>query len=710
MKNVCAIYARYSNVDKRTEKDEYQSITNQIKILTEYAKENNFIIYDKYFDHHVSGANFNRDGLNKLIEDAKAKKFSILLVKDLSRFGRNYIEVGKYINDIFPDLGIRFIAVNDEFDSSKEYDESNIALKNVLNHIYLKDIGRKIRKATAIRLTKEMCRSRHYGYIIKNKIAIIYEPEAKIVRRIFEEASNNKDLTQIYIDLNNEKIPCPCKSYSIKMNKEDKTKRNLWILENIKLMIQDEFYTGVSINAKTNAKSTDKRNIRVENTHPAIIPKELFDKVNKNYKEPEITLKRRESLRHMLYCKKCLARNNLNKEKAAISLTEKDGKYYYHDNNCNTYYPYELFNKRVYDELLEKYLYIRSHKEEYINKCLIELSSTDGKALEYYNLKIKYQNEFSEYFEKYMTGEISENTYNIKSLDLKNNISKCNEYINHLSFDNVKVNLVTNKVNKFINTFYESDKVIDVIKEFIDIVLYDQRNGKLDIILKLETEIDLPSSKLENIIIPEVIRRKDFDLRKIILDILKEHPFLKIKGILSYAREIWDGFNYNMIKKTVLKLQNEGKIKTEPTKSKMADGYMLMDYNPDDFDYHNLEINRILKECYKFLYNNPKSSYADIAKYFNVSKSQARTYVRDLRDKNAFTDPRFDKSYIPYGSTYSIYVGHQELDKNIEANVLNYLKDNPTISRYKLKEIFNITEGQARKLKEQFNKENVING
>ena len=707
MKNRCAIYARYSNIDKKTDGDEYRSITNQLKILSEYALSQGFIIYNKYFDHHVSGQTFDRDGFNQMMEDAKANKFNIIIVKDLSRLGRNYIEAGKYLGTIFPNLGIRFISVNDKYDSDLTDDTTEIAFKNIMNHIYAKDIGKKIRRTFNMKMHKETMCNFHYGYIINKSKAIIYEPEAKIVKRIFEEAYNGKDLVDIYLDLNKDNIPIPGVSLLIKTNRESKIKdikRTKWILENIKDILKDEFYTGTAVNAKNGAKSTNDTNIRIENSHEPLISKEVFEEIKDKYFSGTNYNLKKGKLRHMLYCKKCLARNNLDKSKSSIALTEIDNKLYYVDYDCRVRYPYELFNKRIYEELLDKYHYINSNKDTFILECLIDLSSVDGKALEYYKIKQKAQIEFSKIFESYINGEIGELTYKDKIKSLNETIDKCDKYVKNLNMDETIKILISNKVNKFLNSFYESDDKISVIKEFIHLILYEPRNGKLEIVLKFEEELGLNRVKLENLVIPEPIRRKDFNLDEITLSILKEHPYIKIKEILNYAREIWEGFTYEMVKKNILKLQRLGKVETEATRNKNADGYYVKG-TPDDFDYKGLKLNRLLKECYKFLYNNPKSSYEDIAKQFNVSLSQAREYVLALRNVNAFDDPRFDKNYIPHGSTFSIYTGRKGLDKSIEDKVKEYYIENPNISRYKLSKIFGITEGNARRIMENIKKE-----
>ena len=134
------IYARYSSVDILVGEDsQSRSIKNQIDILTKYANEHNFKIYKVYSDYHKSGAEMDRPGLQELLTDASEGNLNTILVKDLSRFGRNYMEVGNYIDNIFPSFGIRFISVNDNYDSLETKDDLAIALKNFIK-IDLKDI------------------------------------------------------------------------------------------------------------------------------------------------------------------------------------------------------------------------------------------------------------------------------------------------------------------------------------------------------------------------------------------------------------------------------------------------------------------------------------------------------------------------------------------------------------------------------------------
>ena len=145
-----ALYIRLSREDDE-DKVESNSITNQRSLLMEYLKNNDeFVIYDIYVDDGYSGTDFNRPGFQRLLNDMKDNKFNTVVVKDLSRLGRNYIEVGNYIEQIFPLFKIRFISINDMIDSFKNPASVNnviVPFKNLMNDEYCRDISMKIRSA-----------------------------------------------------------------------------------------------------------------------------------------------------------------------------------------------------------------------------------------------------------------------------------------------------------------------------------------------------------------------------------------------------------------------------------------------------------------------------------------------------------------------------------------------------------------------------------
>ena len=159
-----AIYIRLSQEDSDNgeEKSESNSITSQKALLNEFIEEHNdLIIYDTYVDDGYTGTDFNRPGFQRLLEDMRNGNINCVLVKDLSRLGRNYIEVGNYIEQIFPLFNIRFIAINDSVDSFKNPTSANTILvpfKNLINDEYCRDTSIKIKSALKRRKKKRRIR------------------------------------------------------------------------------------------------------------------------------------------------------------------------------------------------------------------------------------------------------------------------------------------------------------------------------------------------------------------------------------------------------------------------------------------------------------------------------------------------------------------------------------------------------------------------
>ena len=187
-----ALYVRLSVEDG--DKAESNSVINQKQLLNDYLNENsNFNLYDYYVDDGYSGTDFERPAFKRLLDDMKEKKFNTIIVKDLSRLGRNYIEVGNYIEQIFPLFNIRFIAVNDNIDSYSDPSSVNnviVPFKNLINDEYCRDISNKIRSV----LTMKKKRGEYvasftpYGYIKDpedNHHLIIDEDAARVVKMIY---------------------------------------------------------------------------------------------------------------------------------------------------------------------------------------------------------------------------------------------------------------------------------------------------------------------------------------------------------------------------------------------------------------------------------------------------------------------------------------------------------------------------------------------
>ena len=183
------IYARLSRDDERT--GESVSIENQKELLTQYVKEQGWNLYDYYCDDGVSGTTFDRPHFNRLVQDATDGKINLVLCKDLSRLGRDYIEAGRYTDYIFPSLGCRFIALNDGVDTIHKNNEMMVILKNVMNDLYARDTSNKIKavKQATFKAGKFIGCYAPYGYMKspEDKHKLVPDPvTAPIVRRIFD--------------------------------------------------------------------------------------------------------------------------------------------------------------------------------------------------------------------------------------------------------------------------------------------------------------------------------------------------------------------------------------------------------------------------------------------------------------------------------------------------------------------------------------------
>ena len=177
------VYARLSREDER--ESESASIENQKEMLTRHVKEQGWNLYDVYVDDGHSGTSFDRPGLNRMIADATDKKINLILCKDLSRFGRDYIEVGRYTDFVFPAIGCRFVALNDGVDTIHKNNDMMMVFKNVMNDFYARDTSNKIKAVLhSAHIAGKFvgCRT-HFGYIRdpNNKHKLIIDPEAAAI-------------------------------------------------------------------------------------------------------------------------------------------------------------------------------------------------------------------------------------------------------------------------------------------------------------------------------------------------------------------------------------------------------------------------------------------------------------------------------------------------------------------------------------------------
>ena len=292
------LYARLSKDDGDADK-ESNSITNQLQMLRYNAKEKGFEVIGEYVDDGYSGTTFNRPDLNRMIKDAMDDpEPSGIMVKDMSRFGRNNAMFMYYVEEIFPNNDILFIALNDDVDT--RFDENEMMpFKSIMNEYYARDTSKKIRsvkKTTA--LSGGFCGSfAPYGYVVdpENKRKLLVDSDtAPIVKRIFELSKQGNSVHQIARTLCEDGVLIP-RAYRAMKNGTLETSTGFkfptdWVAKNVKMILENQVYLGHMVSHKTQTKSFKNKKpvavpkeewIIVRNTHEAIIDEETFELVQK---------------------------------------------------------------------------------------------------------------------------------------------------------------------------------------------------------------------------------------------------------------------------------------------------------------------------------------------------------------------------------------------------------------------------------------------
>ncbi len=286
-----AIYLRLSRDDRNYRESE--SISGQRIFLTQYCKDKGYTIFDEYVDDGYSGTNFQRPGFVRMMEDAKNKRFSVIITKDMSRLGRDYIKTGEYIESYFPSLGIRYIAVNDNVDTGVDDGAHDmIPFKAVFNDMYSKDISRKVRSSLDARKKQGyfVGSSAPYGYkksnVAKGSLEID-ERCAFVVRRIFKDYISGKSMLSIAKSLTEEGVPTPSR---MKYDKRHKSAH--WNSVTIRRILSNPTYEGNltqgferKLSYKSKKRIKTKERIIVYSTHPPIVSADTFRKAeNKMHK------------------------------------------------------------------------------------------------------------------------------------------------------------------------------------------------------------------------------------------------------------------------------------------------------------------------------------------------------------------------------------------------------------------------------------------
>ncbi len=340
------IYMRLSRDDDKA--GESTSIEHQRIILQKYVAERSGTIIDEYIDDGWSGTNFDRPAVKRLMEDAQSGRIDTIIVKDLSRFGRNYIQVGQYLDYIFPAYGIRFIAICDNVDTSDRCSTAMdmMPIMNVFNEWHAANTSKKIRSVleASQRSGKYTNWNYPYGYRAgndENRTAIIDGQAADVVRRIFELRAQGNSTRAIAKILTDEGIPNPATYYTrLDGGKWNRPCKMYWCPSTVRGILSNPVYIGNTVQHKTTSVSyknhkvihiPEGERIVKENAHEAIINIDLWNRVQATFKSVSRgridKFQRVHALSGLLVCADC-------GKKMKIKITPKNGRAYFY---CRTY-------------------------------------------------------------------------------------------------------------------------------------------------------------------------------------------------------------------------------------------------------------------------------------------------------------------------------------------------------------------------------------
>ena len=314
-----ALYIRLSKEDEG--EGPSQSVTNQRSLLNDFVQQHHLSVYDTYVDDGWSGTRFDRPAFQRMIADIEAKKVNMVITKDLSRLGRDYIMTGHYMERYFPEKQVRYISLLDGIDTGVDSGANDITpFRAIMNDMYAKDISKKIKSVKRDKQRKGQFIGGKpvYGYkkhpTEKNKI-VIDEEAAPIVRRIFALALAGMSCRQIAVRLNEAKIPTPAAYAGLPVTASGSCS-GLWSSERISDMLRNETYLGnmvqgrtvkISYKSKKCLRQPPENWVVVEGTHEPLIDKETFRKVQQLLSSRRHTRSRTYDfpLKGLIFCHEC---------------------------------------------------------------------------------------------------------------------------------------------------------------------------------------------------------------------------------------------------------------------------------------------------------------------------------------------------------------------------------------------------------------------
>ena len=530
---ITALYPRLSHEDEL--QGESNSISNQKRILETYAKQNGFSNLQWYTDDGYSGANFQRPGFQAMLADIEAGKVGTVIVKDMSRLGRNYLQVGMYTEMIFPQKGVRFIAINDGVDSAQG-DNDFAPLRNIFNEWLVRDTSKKIKavKRSKGMSGKPVTSKPVYGYLMDEDENFIIDGEATpVVKQIYSLCLAGNGPTKIARMLTEQEIPTPG---TLEYRRTGSTRRYhsgyecKWATNTVVHILENREYTGCLVNFKTEKPSyktkhsvenpIEKQAI-FENHHEPIIDTQTWERVQ------ELRKQRKRPNRYdevglfsgILFCADC--GSVMYQQRYQTDTRKQDcyicGSYKKRTRDCTAHFiRTDLLTAGVTDNLRKVTSYAAKHEARFM-KLLIEQNEDGGKRrnaakkkeLEAAEKRIgELSAIFKRLYEDSVTGRISDERFAELSADYEAEQKELKERAAAIRAELSKAQEATVNAEKFMSvvrrhTSFE-ELTPTLLREFVEkIVIHEaepldgKRHGKLrrqniDIYYSFVGKVDLP--------------------------------------------------------------------------------------------------------------------------------------------------------------------------------------------------------------------------
>ena len=526
---ITALYPRLSHEDEL--QGESNSISNQKRILEAYAKQNGFTNLKWYTDDGFSGANFQRPGFQSMLADIEAGLVGTVIVKDMSRLGRNYLQVGMYTEMIFPQKNVRFIAINDGVDSAQG-DNDFAPLRNIFNEWLVRDTSKKIRavKRSKGMSGKPVTSKPVYGYLMdEDENFIIDEEAAPVVKQIYSLCLAGNGPTKIARMLTEQEIPTPG---TLEYRRTGRTRRYhpgyecKWAANTVVHILENREYTGCLVNFKTTTQSyknskiiynSEDKQAVFENHHEIIIDRDTWERVQ------ELRKQRKRPNRYdevglfsgLLFCADC--GSVLYQQRYENKTRRQDcyicGNYKKRVKDCTAHFiRTDLLTVGVTANLRKVTDYAARHEKQFM-KLLIEQNEDGGKRRNAAKKKELDAAEkriaelsaiFKRLYEDSVTGRISDERFAELSADYEAEQRQLKERAAELQGELAKAQEATVNAEKFMNIVrkYTSFEELTptLLREFIEKIVvhecsYDEnknRRQEIEIYYSFVGKVDLP--------------------------------------------------------------------------------------------------------------------------------------------------------------------------------------------------------------------------